>query len=67
MFDDGIYGIHWLTPADLQRRMEELRSPIVMQCVQDYLAGQRQPDYFLAGLMPVQQNVGTVMAQAALV
>jgi hypothetical protein len=37
-----------------------------MRSVEDYLAGQRQPDGFLAGLMPVQQNVAAVMANAAL-
>ena len=67
VLDDGVYGIHWLTPADIKRRMQRLRSPIVMRCVEDYLAGQRQPDSFLASLMPVQQNVAAVMANAALV
>ncbi len=65
--DDGVYAVHWLTPADLQRHMHRLRSPVVMRCVEDYLAGQRQPDSFLAGLMPVQQNVAAVMANAALI
>ena len=67
VLDDGVYGVHWLTPADLKHRMQSLRSPIVMCCVEDYLAGQRQPDSFLASLMPVQQNVAAVMANAALV
>jgi 8-oxo-dGTP pyrophosphatase MutT (NUDIX family) len=66
VLDDGVYGVHWLSPADLQRRMQKLRSPVVMRCVEDYLAGRRQPDHFLAGLMPVQQNVAAVMANAAL-
>ena len=65
--DDGVYGVHWLSPADLERRMQSLRSPIVMRCVEDYLAGHRQPDNFLASLMPVQQNVSAVIANAALV
>ncbi len=65
--DDGVYAVHWLTPADLQRHMHRRRSPVVMRCVEDYLAGQRQPDSFLAGLMPVQQNVAAVMANAALI
>jgi phosphatase NudJ len=67
MLDDGVYAVHWLTPADLERRTQTLRSPIVMRCVDDYLAGQRQPDNWLSGLMPVQQNVAAVMANAALV
>ena len=67
VLDDGVYAIHWLTPADIQQRMQRLRSPMVMRCVEDYLAGRRQPDSFLASLMPVQQNVAAVMANAALV
>lgn len=65
--DDGVYAVHWFSPADLQSRMRNLRSPIVMRCVEDYLAGKRQPNSFLAGLMPLQQNVAAVMANAALV
>ena len=65
--DDGVYAVHWFSPADLQRRMERLRSPMVMRCVEDYLAGQRKSDSFLSSLMPVQQNVAAVMANAALV
>ena len=67
VLDDGVYAIHWLTPADIQQRMPSLRSPMVMRCVEDHLAGRRQPDSFLASLMPVQQNVAAVMANAALV
>ncbi len=67
VLDDGVYAIHWLTPADIQQRMQRLRSPMVMRCVEDHLAGRRQPDSFLASLMPVQQNVAAVMANAALV
>ena len=65
--DDSVYAIHWLTPADLQRRLEKLRTPIVMRCVEDYLAGKRQPESLLSDFMPLQQNVSAVMATAALV
>ena len=67
VLDDGVYAIHWLTPADIRQRMQRLRSPMVMRCVDDYLAGRRQPDSFLASLLPVQQNVAAVMANAAFV
>ena len=67
MLDDGVYGVHWLTPADPERRMQSLRYPIVMRCVEDCLAGQCQPDRFPVSLMPVQQNVAAVLANAALV
>lgn len=65
--DDGVYAVHWLSRADLERRMQKMRSPIVMRCVEDYLAGKRQPADLLAGLMPLQQNVAAVMANAFLV
>ena len=41
--DEGIVGTHWLTRSDLKGREQQLRSPLVLRCVDDYLAGQRRP------------------------
>jgi 8-oxo-dGTP pyrophosphatase MutT (NUDIX family) len=41
--DEGIVATHWLTRADLKGRESQLRSPLVLRCVDDYLAGHRQP------------------------
>ena len=41
--DDGIVATHWLTPAELRGRGPQLRSPLVLRCLEDYLAGRRQP------------------------
>lgn len=41
--DDGIVGTRWLTRAELKEREPQLRSPLVLRCVEDYLAGRRQP------------------------
>ena len=41
--DDGILRVLWLAPDELRRRAAEHRSPLVMQCVDDYLAGRRFP------------------------
>ena len=41
--DTGILRALWLTPEELQARRAEQRSPLVQQCVADYLAGQRLP------------------------
>ena len=41
--DHGIVGTHWLTRAELKRREPQLRSPLVLRCIDDYLAGHRQP------------------------
>lgn len=39
--DHGIERTLWLTPQELRERSGQLRSPLVLQCVDDYLAGQR--------------------------
>jgi 8-oxo-dGTP pyrophosphatase MutT (NUDIX family) len=40
--DRGIVATHWLSRAQLQERVTQLRSPLVMRCVEDYLAGVRR-------------------------
>ncbi len=41
--DEGIIRAVWLTPEEMRAQPERLRSPMVMDCVEDYLAGQRFP------------------------
>lgn len=41
--DDGIIDAPWLSRADLEQRSAQLRSPMVLRCIDDYLAGQRHP------------------------
>jgi len=60
--DRGIVATHWLTEAELKGREPQLRSPLVLRCVEDYLAGRRQPlaaaaalDLGSALLVPVMQ------------
>ena len=48
--DEGILQALWLTRDQLQARAERLRSPLVMQCVDDYLAGRRYPLDLLSDL-----------------
>lgn len=40
----------WLTLDELQAYQQEWRSPLVMQCLQDYLAGSRYPLTMLKGI-----------------
>lgn len=40
--DDGIIGPRWMTIEEL-RTSEQLRSQMVLTCVEDYLAGRRFP------------------------
>jgi NADH pyrophosphatase NudC (nudix superfamily) len=41
--DHGILRTHWLTRSELLERETRLRSPLVLRCIDDYLAGQRRP------------------------
>jgi 8-oxo-dGTP pyrophosphatase MutT (NUDIX family) len=41
--DKEIIAAVWLTPAELAARRTEHRSPLVQQCVDDYLAGRSFP------------------------
>jgi phosphatase NudJ len=39
--DDGIVRTLWLTPDEVRASAERHRSPLVLQCVEDHLAGRR--------------------------
>jgi 8-oxo-dGTP pyrophosphatase MutT (NUDIX family) len=41
--DRGIVRTHWLSQADLMQRELQLRSPLVLRCIEDYLGGTRMP------------------------
>jgi 8-oxo-dGTP pyrophosphatase MutT (NUDIX family) len=41
--DQEIIALAWLTPAELAARRAEHRSPLVQQCVEDFLAGRSFP------------------------
>ena len=41
--DEGIVALHWLSRAQLRHRAHQLRSPMVLRCVDDYLSGYRYP------------------------
>jgi len=41
--DRGIVRTHWLSKADLMQRELQLRSPLVLRCIEDYLGGTRMP------------------------
>lgn len=65
--DDGIISRRWMSLQDLNDRQAVLRSPAVLRCVTDYVAGQRQSDALLTGMLPLQQNVHRILATADLV
>lgn len=41
--DPPVLAVHWLTPGEIAARAGVHRSPLVQQCVEDYLAGKRFP------------------------
>ena len=41
--DAGILRAVWMTPAEIEASKVRHRSPLVWQCVQDFLAGRRYP------------------------
>ena len=41
--DEGIIRAVWLTPEELKCDLARHRSPLVLRCVEDYLAGKRYP------------------------
>ena len=41
--DTGIVRTLWLTPDEVRASVSRHRSPLVLRCMEDYLAGQRYP------------------------
>ena len=41
--DQGIVRTLWLTPAEIRASVARHRSPLLLRCVEDYLAGARHP------------------------
>lgn len=41
--DDGIIAAHWLTPDEIANLGGQLRSPLVLRCIEDYRNGRRFP------------------------
>lgn len=57
--DDGIVRTVWMTPQEVRDSADRHRSPLVLRCIEDHLAGQRFPlevihtDAAVAGLPPL--------------
>ena len=43
LLDTGIVRTLWLTPDEIRDSASRHRSPLLLRCVEDYLAGQRYP------------------------
>ena len=51
--DEGIMATHWLNHEHLTRHKERLRSPLVLESINQYLSGQRIPLTFLNSLITI--------------
>jgi ADP-ribose pyrophosphatase YjhB (NUDIX family) len=41
--DEGIIRASWMTPEEIRATTKRHRSPLILRCVEDYLAGKRYP------------------------
>ena len=41
--DDGIVAARWLTPQEIRASADRHRSPLVLRCVEDFMAGKPLP------------------------
>ena len=55
--DSGICRAVWMTREEIIAQEERLRSPLVMRCLDDYLAGTRYPVELLTHLLHTPQGV----------
>ena len=54
--DAGIVAAHWLTPEEIRGREAQLRSPLVLRSLNDYLNGARYPLDLLVDIPEVGTN-----------
>ena len=43
LLDEGIVHAVWMSPEDIRATQARHRSPLILRCVEDYLAGKRYP------------------------
>ena len=65
--DHNVVRKRWMAREDIEHRRTGLRSPVVLRCVRDFEEGKRQSDSLLTGMLPLQNNVDAVLANADLV
>ncbi|HSV53859.1 MAG TPA: NUDIX hydrolase [Burkholderiaceae bacterium] len=58
--DHGIVRTLWMTPEEIRASAERHRSPLLLRCVEDYLAGKRHP-LELVYTDPAVTDQGTVL------
>jgi 8-oxo-dGTP pyrophosphatase MutT (NUDIX family) len=61
--DRGIVRTHWLSRSEVLEREQQLRSPLVIRCIEDYLDGTRKP---LASVGNLNLTTATSVAAEAI-
>jgi len=64
--DPAIHAVHWLSYAELDAMSDRQRSPAVLRCIDDFLAGERQPRSLFAGCAQPERALDMALAQARL-
>lgn len=52
--DDGIIGTHWLSRNEIYAKRQQLRSPLVLTTVDEYLKGHRYPLTLLQAFLDLE-------------
>lgn len=65
--DRNIVRVRWLSARDVEERRRSVRTPVVLRAIRDFEAGRRASDAVFSGMLPLQNNVLAVMANADLV
>lgn len=55
--DEGICRAVWLNRTEIRGLEPKLRSPMVLRCLDDYLAGARYPVQLLSHILPVADDL----------
>jgi 8-oxo-dGTP pyrophosphatase MutT (NUDIX family) len=58
--DEGIIDVHWLSRSQALARERELRSPLVLRCLDDYAAGARYPIEVLSHIESARNASGAL-------
>lgn len=64
--DGVIHAVHWLGYDELEAESGRHRSPSVLRCIDDFLAGERQPRSLFAGCARPGAALDTALARASL-
>lgn len=65
--DDGVHRRLWLTREQIESRRDQLRTPTVLRCIDDFEAGKRESAREFTRMLPLTKHVDAVIARANLI